>query len=57
MIFNTFKASNWSAKREEMDISSLEELIDFVENTKEQQVIIRFFNKEWELIDYDDYIE
>ena len=56
MIFNTFKVSDWSDKREEIDISSLEELIDFVENTKEKQAIIRFDEK-WELIDYDDWIE
>ena len=57
MIFNTFKVSDWSDKREEIDISSLEELIDFVENTQEKRAIIWHYRGKWELIDYDDYIE
>ena len=57
MIFNTFKASDWAYEGEKTNINTLKELIDFIESTKEQQAIIRFFNGKWELIDYDDYIE
>jgi len=57
MKFYTYKVSDWSFdKGEYINISTLEELISFIKNTKETQVIIRFDEK-WELIDYDDWIE
>lgn len=57
MKFYTYKVSDWRDEGKDIDISSLEELMDFVENTEEMRVIIWYYKGKWELIDYDDYIE